>query len=402
MILKKGGLFLGLICGAILSVVFVGGFLIGAAFDRHQVNAAYDVSDPDVQNFLTAYHLVTQRSYFRPFDKHHLLYAAIDGMLSATGDPHTIFLSPPQNKQATNDLNGTKFSGIGAIVQPSATSITILSPVPGSPAARAGLKPNDIVTKVDGKPVSSMGGDSAVAAIHGRVGTVVKLTVVRKHGTPFVVSVTRGQIQPITAYGRVLRHHLGYIQVFSFGDGTADQFAAALRQLKSKHVHGLIIDLRQNPGGFVDAAQQMVSDLLTNGVVAYEEQTDKSLTPLNVLDGHQILHVPIAILVDSGTASAAEITSAALREEASAVLVGTRTYGKGSMQSVYTLSDGSTIRLTDRLWLTPDKQSVSNRGLKPDFTVTDTTGNGPDPQLTTAEKYLEGKLKRPTSRPITP
>lgn len=394
MILKRGGLFLGMSIGAVISLVFIAGFVVGAAVDRHESATSIDASDPDIQSFLSAYHLVTQRSYYRPFDKHRLLYAAIDGMLSATGDPHTVFLSPTENQQASQQLNGSDFSGIGSIVAPASGGLEIVSPMRNSPAARAGLRPNDLIVRIDGVSVAHMSGDAAISRIHGKAGTTVRLTIERTHRSPFVVAVRRANIAPITAYGRVLSHHLGYVQVFSFGDGTSQEVSDALATLNAAHVRGIILDLRSNPGGFVDAAQSIVSDFVSHGVVAYEKQPDKTLAPLPVLDGKQIVHVPVAVLVDADSASAAEITAAALRDDSHAVLVGTRTYGKGSMQSIYRLSNGSTIRLTDRLWLTPKKQSISSVGLKPDISVParqEAGSTDPDLQLTAAERYLLGK-----------
>jgi carboxyl-terminal processing protease len=398
MILKRGGLFLGLTVGAILSVVFISGFLFGDAYDRHESSSSLDASNPDIQSFLSAYHLVTQNSYYRPFDKHRLLYAAIDGMLSATGDPHTVFLSPPENQQANTQLNGNVFSGIGAIVAPAPGGLEIVSPVNASPAARAGLRSGDIVMKINGNLVTHMSSATAIARIHGRQGTTVRLTIRRQHASLFTVTVRRAMIPPITAYGRMLAHRIGYVQIFSFGGGTAQEVAGALRTLVRGKVRGLVLDLRGNPGGFVDAAQSIVSEFVSGGVIAYEKQADKSLAPLTVLGGKQIVRgIPIAVLVDADSASAAEITAAALRDDDHAVLVGTRTYGKGSMQSIYQLADGSTIRLTDRLWLTPQKLSIANVGLQPDILVAarqKTGSNDPDLQLTAAVHYLRTHLQR--------
>ncbi|GAC1404446.1 MAG: hypothetical protein NVSMB52_18280 [Chloroflexota bacterium] len=391
--MQKLGATVGLLAGLGLSLTFVIGFAAGALFDRHEVTSQIDVSNPDIRNFMSAYRLVTQHSYYHPRDKHRLIYAAIDGMLSATGDPHTVFLGPAQNKVANAELNGSNFSGIGAIVVPTQGGLKVVSPVPGSPAIQAGLRPNDMITKIDGRSVSIMTGSAAIARIHGKVGTRVLLTMYRGRGAPFNVSVVRRQIQAITAYGRILAHRLGYIQIFSFGIETSKQVSAALHMLVSHHVRGIILDLRQNPGGYVDAAQNIVSQFLSSGTVAYEQRSDKTLTPLAVLGGKQLSKVPLAILVDEGSASAAEITAAALRDNRRAVLIGTRTYGKGSMQSVYSLADGSTVRITDRLWLTPKKESIGKVGLVPDILVRDTgfggSGGVTDAQLARAERYLE-------------
>jgi carboxyl-terminal processing protease len=154
------------------------------------------------------------------------------------------------------------------------------------------------------------------------------------------------------------------------------------------------VDLRGNPGGYVSAAQDIVSMFVSSGVVAYERSSDGSVQPLQVEPGRKLTSVPVAVLVDRSTASAAEITAAALRDDDGAVLVGTRTYGKGSMQSVYTLSDGSSLHITDKLWLTPKKQSIQGRGLAPDVRVSSGTRPGRDPQLSAAEQYLAGHSAR--------
>jgi carboxyl-terminal processing protease len=312
-------------------------------------------------------------------------------MLAATGDPHTVFLAPPDNVVADHQLNGSQFSGIGAIVVPAHHALQIVAPLPRTPAARAGLRAGDMVTRINGRPVSSMPGDTAVARIHGKQGTLVHLTLVRRHGRPFTVAVKRAQIPPVTAYGRMLDHRLGDIVIYSFGDETAQEVSDALHYLQAHHARGLVLDLRGNPGGYVDAAQQVVSDFLTHGVVAYEESTTRKLTALPVLSHHSTTRLPIAVLVDAGTASAAEITAGALRDNHRAVLIGTRTYGKGSMQSVYQLADGSSIRITDRMWLTPDKRSIQGKGIRPDITVeagTPKGQSGGDSQLAAGERYL--------------
>lgn len=393
---RRGGLFLGLVIGAFLSVIFAVGFVAGAAVEQRRVATSTDASDPNVREFLYAYHLVTQRSYFRPFDKHHLVYAAIDGMLAATGDPHTLFLSPPQNQAADHQLNGSNFSGIGAIVVPYRGNLQIVAPLPHTPAAQAGLRANDVVTSIGGVPVARMSGDGAIARIHGRTGSYVVLTLLRGHGKPFRVRVRRAQIPAITAYARMLPHNLGYIQILSFGDTTSSEVAQAIATISTHHLRGLIIDLRGNPGGYVDAAQGVVSQFLTHGTVAFEESTNHQLQALPVVPSKQAPHVPVAVLVDADSASAAEITAAALRDNHRAEIIGTRTYGKGSMQSVYSLADGSSIRITDRLWLTPSKRSIGKVGIKPDIYVAETgvvSGGSDDPQLAAAERYLQTKSR---------
>lgn len=394
---RRVPLTLSLAIGLILSIVFVGGFAVGAVVQQSRAASSADSSDTSLKDFLQAYHLVLERSYYRPFDRQHLINAAIDGMLSATGDPHTLFLSPTENRVADTQLNGTVFSGIGAIVIPYHGNLQIVAPLPKAPAARAGIHAGDVVTKIDGTSVAHLAGSRAIARIHGPAGTTVRLTLVRGHHAPFTVSVKRAQIPPITAYGRMLAHRLGYIQVISFGDTTSREVGDALTFLTSKHAHALIIDLRSNPGGYVDAAQRVVSLFLAHGVVAYEEGLDRKMHPLLVPGGARATSLPLAVLVDGGTASAAEITAAALHDHGRATLLGTQTYGKGSMQSVYNMADGSSIRITDRLWLTPKRHSIQRVGIRPDIVVEATGAEGDaqrDNQLIAAERYLISHARR--------
>jgi carboxyl-terminal processing protease len=387
---RRVPLAISLVVATVLFLVFAAGFALGAVVQDSRNASANQSSDASLRDFLTAYHLVTERSYYRPFDKEHLIQAAIDGMLSATGDPHTLFLSPQQNQVANKELNGSQFSGIGAIVVPDHGRLQIVAPLPRAPAARAGIRAGDMVTRIDGRPVAAMSGQGAIARIHGRAGTVVRLTVIRGHGRPFTVRVTRAHIPPITAYGRTLPHHLGYIQIMSFGDSTSHEVADALAAITSQRVHGIILDLRDNPGGYVDAAQHVVSQFLSHGVIAYEQSLDKQLHPLPVSRAKNVTRLPLVVLINVGTASAAEITAAALHDNGRAVLVGTQSYGKGSMQSVYPLRDGSSIRITDRLWLTPKKRSIQSVGIRPDVTVEPSTqqSQSVDLQLSAAETYL--------------
>lgn len=387
---KLSNFSLGVLIGLFLAAVFGAGLLAGAAVERSRSPYASAASDKNLQDFLSAYRLVTTDSYYRPFNKAQLVHAAIDGMLAATGDAHTLYFSSGETKAENQQLNGSDFAGIGAIVLPTARGLQIVTPLPHSPARTAGLRAGDVITAINGHSVLSMSGNQAVTLIHGRSGTVVHLRI-RHASKNRTVTVRRAVIAAVTAYGKMLSHHLGYVQIMSYGLDTAQQVRQALKSLDRQGMKGLVLDLRGNPGGYVDSAREIVSDFLSSGVVAYEQQANHHLTPLTVLPGRRVTTVPVAILVDSNTASAAEITAAALRDEDHAYLIGTRTYGKGSMQSVFSLPDGSTLRITDRLWLTPDKTSIQNKGLQPNEVLHPSARAlqaGADPDIAAAERYL--------------
>lgn len=386
----RNSFLLGLTIGLAVAAIFGLGTAAGVVLERNRVGTVSS-SDRDVQEFLSAYQLLTKQYYNQHLNRKQLIYAAINGMMSATGDPHTTFLAPEEQQVASRELNGSRYAGIGAIVVPKGTVLRVLAPLPGSPAARAGLQFNDIITGIGGQPVSSMRPGTPIDRIHGKAGTTVALTVARG-GNTFVAHVTRAEIPPITAYARPLPHHLALLSIFSFGAGTVSDVRRALSLPQVRTARGIILDLRGNPGGYVSAAQDIVSMFVDSGVVAYERSSDGTLQPLPVKSGEREVRVPVAVLVDRATASAAEITAAALRSEDHAVLIGTRTYGKGSMQSVYTLSDGSSLHITDKLWLTPDKQSIQGKGLQPNLRVPVATGQT-DPQLRAAERYLAQRIR---------
>lgn len=377
---------LGLSIGLMVALVYGLGTVTGVLLERSK-SGGLSASDRNVQEFLSAYQLLTRQSYNQHLNRKQLIYAAIDGMMSATGDPHTTFLPPQEQQIASQELNGSNYAGIGAIVVQQGSRLRVVAPLPHSPASAAGLHYNDVITAINGVSVATMKNGSSVARIHGKSGTTVKLTVHRGSRT-LIVPVRRAEIPAVTAYARPLPGHLALLSIFSFGSGTAADVREALSQPQVRHARGLIVDMRGNPGGYVSAAQSIVSMFVGSGVVAYERSSDGSLQALPVLQGEKLVSIPVAVLVDRSTASAAEITAAALREDDAAVLVGTRTYGKGSMQSVYNLSDGSSLHITDKLWLTPMKHSIQGVGLTPDLEVSASPTTGSDPQLRAAETYI--------------
>lgn len=336
-----------------------------------------DLAQP-FDDFFQAYHIVTTESYYAPLpDRRALIYAAINGMLTGgTGDPHTIYLSPRDNAVVRNGLDGS-FEGLGADVEATAQGINVI-PLPGSPAARAGLRAGDLIVRIDGRDATTLTEDQAVAALRGAAGTRVSLAVQRAsiHGLLTVV-VTRGRITLPDVVSRMIGR-IAYLRLAQFGANSASDVQTVLTSLLARHPIGLVLDLRDNPGGFVDTAIAVNSLFLPRGrIILWEQDSQHHLdAPLRSLGGGPSQTVPMAVLVNDGTASAAEITAGALQDNRRAEIVGMTTYGKGSIQQEYPLPDGSSLRITTRLWLTPHRRLIQNQGITPDIVVDSATSDG--------------------------
>ena len=344
----------------------LGGRALATLAGDHPVPA--EVAQP-MADFWRAYDLLNQDSYWTPLDKKKLIYSAINGMLTGgTGDAHTIYLSPQENALESSRLNGS-FDGIGAYVDMTSYGL-VLNPLKGSPAMKAGLRAKDVVTRVDGVEITGMSQEAAVGRIRGLAGTVVHLTITRP-GTaaPFTVAVTRGHIvvPSVTAkmYGQI-----AYLQLTDFGATTDTETIKALKALLAQKPHGLVIDLRDNPGGLLDVVVRIASQFIAKGPIVWEQKNDKTETVRNA-DGSISVPatLPMAVLVNNGSASASEILAGALQDTHRATIIGTQTFGKGSVQEVVGFDDGSSARITIRLWRTPRQHLIQGSGITPNIVV---------------------------------
>jgi len=320
-----------------------------------------------------------------------LSYGAIRGLLTTLDDPYTTFIEPDIAAIWNQDATG-QFEGIGATVQLREDGyLEIVRPLPGQPAESVGIKAGDIVLSVDGVSIVGLGLYEAIGLIRGPAGTEVTLEIGRQgEQEPFMVTVRRARIEMPTVESRMLENNIGYIQLTEFDDTATERVSSALQTLLDQGASGLVFDLRDNPGGFLNQAI-MVGDLfLDQGIVAIERDSSGGEQSFPSRTGDLGETIPLVVLVNGGSASASEIVAGAIQDRSRAVLIGELTLGKGSVQLPHNLSDGSQLRVTVARWYTPNNNSIHGEGLTPDIEVTipEDTPAGEDPQLQRAIQYL--------------
>ena len=326
----------------------------------------------------------------QPLDDLALMRGAISGMLEATGDKHTTYMNPTEFEQANASMEG-EYEGIGAWVDTSGDYVEVISPMKGSPAEAAGLRPNDIVIAVDGEDQTGIPGDLVLKKILGPAGEAVTLTIKRGEET-LDFAIVRAKITvPVVDY-RMLDNNIAYVALYSFNDQATSQLRAALKELMAQKPAGLVFDLRDNGGGYLSTAIEVVSEFIPSGVVMYEEYGDGTRDAYSAQRGGRATEIPLVVLVNEGTASASEITAGAIQDLGRGKLVGVRTYGKGSVQNWIPLStEKGGVRITIARWLTPNGTQISDVGLTPDLIVEMTAEDyaaGRDPQLDAAVQLL--------------
>ena len=317
-----------------------------------------------------AWRLIWQEYYKRTdVDPNKLSYGAIEGLVSSLGDPHTAFSTPQQARVDEDDLRG-KFEGIGVTVEMREGKLTVVSPLADSPGARAGILPGDVIIQVDGRDIAGMDMLDAVALIRGPRGTTVKLTIMRgDEKTPRNFEVVREEIKLVSVQAKMLDGAIAYVSISSFGANTNSELVGELRSLLAQKPQGLVLDLRNNPGGLLDASVDVASQFLSEGVVLYEQRGGSERQAFEVKEGGVAREIPMVVLINKGSASASEIVAGALQDHGRAKLVGERSFGKDTVQNVHTLSDQSSLRITVAQWFTPNSQDIHEKGLRPDVEV---------------------------------
>lgn len=298
-------------------------------------------------------------------DPRKLAQGSVQGMVSSLGDPFSLYFTPDQYKRLLENYEG-RYTGIGVYLSFSAGYPVITGTVPGSPAATAGLKNGDQITKVGDRDIKGITADEVTPLIQGAEGTKVTLTILRGTET-LTVTITRAQINVPTVRSSTVGERVLYVRIYQFGSKTSDEFASALKSGLSGS-KGMVLDLRGNPGGFISAADDVISQFVTSGET-FETRGRSGTDRHNVGNEHLAPNIPLVVLVDANSASAAEIVAGSLQVHQRAKLVGATTFGKGSVQQDFVLSNGSDIHLTVERWFLPNGVTIDKKGLTPDVPV---------------------------------
>lgn len=351
-------------------------------------------ADLDFRLFWEAWAKIQNR-YFGIVDSssEKLIEGAIHGMVSSLGDPYTVYLDPQAAKDLGDDLSGV-FSGIGAEIGVKNKRLVIIAPLTDSPADEAGLKPKDEINKIDGKSVGDMTFVDAIRLIRGETGTTVTLNISREGFTePKDFAVLRDKIVVKSVISETKEGNIGYLKVSAFHEDTTTLSKQALDQFNEAGVKGLILDLRGDPGGFLDQAVSMTSLFIAPGTVVKQKSKDGAIKIFETSLSAKMLSTPMVVLVDGGSASASEITAGALQDYGRAKLIGEQTFGKGSVQELENLSNSGQLKITVAQWLTPNDRLINGTGITPDILVANSDADdesGSDPQLERALLELRG------------
>ena len=367
------------------------GDIISEAFESTDVNEESSEHDELFSPFWEVWEIVHDLYVDQPVDDITLMRGAIEGMLESLGDKHTSYMTPEEFEQANASLEG-EYEGIGAWVDTTGDYVEIVSPMKGSPAYEAGLQPNDKVIGIDGEDMTGIPGDLVLQSILGPAGTDVTLTIERSDEV-FDVTITRENIVVPTVDYEMLEDNIAYVALYNYGDNSTEQLRDALESLLAQDPDGLIFDLRDNGGGYLTTAIEVVSEFISDGVVMYEEYGDGQTYSYEAISGGLATDIPLVVIINGGTASASEITAGAIQDLGRAPLVGITSYGKGSVQSWIALDDDAGgVRVTIARWLTPDGRQISEIGLEPDYVIEMTEedyADGLDPQLDKAIEVLK-------------
>ena len=353
---------------------------------------------PDLGVFWKTWDLLHERFVDREsLDGTKLLYGAIKGMLSATDDPYTTFFDPEENKSFQEDISGS-FEGIGAEIGMRDKVLTVVAPLEDSPAEKAGLRASDKILEINKESTAEMNIDVAVKKMRGAKGTEVTLTIFREGEKETRDIVIRRDTISVKSVKLEWKDDVAVLKINQFGEETVKEFTAAVKEIRARKARGIVLDLRNNPGGLLDAAVDIGSYMIPKGkVVVIEEDSQKNRDSLLTRGGDVFSNIPTAVLINEGSASASEILAAALRENRDNVtLVGKKSFGKGSVQELVPVSKDTSLKVTVARWLTPSGKQINKEGIAPDVEVDRTDedyGADRDPQMDRSLEILREKME---------
>jgi carboxyl-terminal processing protease len=400
--------------GLLAVLMLVLGFELGAKYESQklaeqqaQLQEFFSVTtgsgsavegDPEKQvdlSLLWSVWRLLQKHYIRPaeMDPGKMVMGAVGGLVEGVGDPYTVFMTPEDTKDFDNSLSGT-LEGIGAELDAQNGKIVVVAPLKGSPAEKAGLLPKDIILEADGTPLTGMPLPDVVDLIRGQKGTTVTLTVSREGAAaPLTLTVTRQNIHIPSVESSVQKTasgSVGIVVLNQFGDASIAEVRKAITEFP-KDIKGIVLDLRYNGGGYLEGAVDLVSMFVKEGTVVTVERRGVAPEVQSVVGSPLVPALPLVVLVNGGSASASEITAGALQDHKRATVVGTQSYGKGTVQEIIDLPGGSALRVTIARWLTPSGHDLSKKGVTPDIIVERTVEDqqaDKDPQLDAAIDQL--------------
>jgi len=338
-----------------------------------------------------------KHDYVEKVDDHTLLQAATRGMVSSL-DPYSAYLDRDDFDEIKISSAG-EYSGIGIEVAMEDEQVIVVTPIEGSPAEKAGIRPGDVIVMIDGIPVNTTTLADTIGRMRGKEGSTVRIGIERDgNAEPLQFSVKRQRVELHSVKGELSEPGFGYVRISQFSDSTGQELIAALGTLRHRNggpLHGLVLDLRDNPGGVLEAAVAVADAFLDKGVIVTARgRTTDSKFEMDATPGDEMTGAPLVLLVNGGTASAAEIVAGALKDNHRATLMGRTTFGKGSVQTVLPLTEDSALKLTTSLYFTPSGASINHKGISPDIEIkrADIAPGSPDPEVQAALK----ELKQPT------
>ncbi|MHB8147445.1 MAG: S41 family peptidase [Vulcanimicrobiaceae bacterium] len=333
-------------------------------------------------------------------DAHKLSYDAINGMMKSVHDRWTVFLTPKEYAALNQGLDGSDFGGTGIVIQTDSKTkyIAVSNIVPDGPADKAGVQQDDLITAIDGATTKGLSLNAASARLRGKPGTKVTITLQRDGKMLAPITITRAKIHQLSVYQKMLPGKIGYVALTVFGKDTGAELTTALDRLQQQGARAIIMDLRDNGGGYLDAAVAVSSKFIPSGPIVSVESRASSITTLEA-DATAIPPMPLAVLVNKYTASASEITSGSIQDSDVGTIIGTKTFGKGVVQTIFPLPDHSAVKITTARYLTPHNRNINHLGITPDIVFPENKGArfgdpAKDAQLRRAMQFVDGRLAK--------